>query len=132
MKRVRRANTTPELAVRKVLHAAGFRYRLHPGGMPGRPDLILPKYRIVVRVNGCFWHRHPGCSKASTPKSRPDFWAEKFRQNVSRDARIEAELEALGWRVVTVWECQTRDAKMLSKALQPVLRAKSDDGVAKV
>lgn len=104
MSGIRARNTKPELVLRRALHALGFRYRLHAGDLPGKPDLVFPKHRAVVHVHGCFWHRH-GCDKTSTPSTNVDFWAEKFRRNVERDAEVEAKLEGLGWRLGVVWEC---------------------------
>ncbi|WP_344135275.1 very short patch repair endonuclease [Pedococcus bigeumensis] len=101
-------NTRPELLTRRYLHARGFRFRLHPGTLPGRPDLVLPKYRAAIFVNGCFWHAHTGCKYFKLPSSRPDFWATKLESNRERDARNLASLEALGWRVAVVWECGVR------------------------
>ena len=106
MSRIRGKDTKPELALRKVLHGLGLRYRLHGAGLPGKPDLIFPKYKTVVFVHGCFWHRHAGCSIATTPKSNTDFWIEKFRKNVARDARVARSLEESGWLVIVAWECE--------------------------
>ena len=110
MSRIRGKDTRPELLLRRAVHRLGLRYRLHPKELPGRPDLVFPKYRAVVFVHGCFWHRHPGCSIATTPKSNVDFWRAKFEANVARDQRNVASLELLGWRVFTVWECETNTA----------------------
>lgn len=98
-------DTKPEISVRKFLHARGFRYRIAPNNLPGRPDVVLPKYRTAIFVHGCFWHRHPGCKYATTPASRKQFWQAKFRENVARDERVVRELETLNWRVLIVWEC---------------------------
>ena len=106
MSRIRGKDTLPERQVRSALHRAGYRFRLHRKDLPGRPDIVLPKHRTVVFVHGCFWHRHKGCHFAYTPKSRVAFWNEKFRANVERDRRNVRALRALGWRVITVWECQ--------------------------
>ena len=106
MSRIGSRDTTPELLVRSTLHRAGYRFRLHSKQLPGRPDIVLPKYRTVVFVHGCFWHRHSRCRFAYTPKSRVAFWREKFASNVERDRRNARELRSLGWKVVTVWECQ--------------------------
>ncbi|RPV49028.1 very short patch repair endonuclease [Pseudomonas aeruginosa] len=106
MSRIRGKDTQPELALRKVLHKLGLRYRLHGAALPGKPDLVFPRYRTVVFVHGCFWHRHAGCNIASTPKSNTPFWLEKFEKNIARDARVAAQLEADGWRVLVVWECE--------------------------
>jgi DNA mismatch endonuclease, patch repair protein len=106
MRRIRGQDTKPEIALRSALHRQGFRFRKNDRRLPGKPDIVLPKYRTVVFVNGCFWHRHEGCSKATTPKTNTGFWLEKFRQTVERDKRKAAELEALGWVVIVVWECE--------------------------
>ena len=105
---IRSSNTAPEMKVRRLLHRHGFRYRLHQKNLPGRPDLVLSRYQVCIFVHGCFWHRHPGCRYATTPSTRPDFWRSKFDQNVARDTRIKAELIALGWRVIELWECGIR------------------------
>ena len=99
-------NTKPELKLRRLLHAAGFRYRLHAKGLPGRPDIVLPRYRAAIFVHGCFWHRHPGCRYATVPSSNTEFWDAKFGANVARDAGKEQALIAAGWRVLVVWECE--------------------------
>jgi DNA mismatch endonuclease (patch repair protein) len=117
MKRVRREHTTPELAVRRALHSLGFRFRLHSKNLPGTPDLILPRHRIAVFVHGCFWHRHPHCSRSTMPKTRREFWEDKFERNVRRDARKAKHLEDLGWRVFTIWECETLKAEGLVEML---------------
>lgn len=105
MARVRRSGTSPELIVRSFLHRAGLRYRLAVRGLPGTPDIVLPKYRAVVFVHGCFWHRHEGCRYTTTPKANAAFWLDKFARNVERDKRKERELRAAGWRVFVVWAC---------------------------
>lgn len=107
MSRIRGTNTKLEVLVRKALHARGFRYRLGGAGLPGRPDIVLPKYGTVVFVHGCFWHGH-SCPLYRLPKTRPEFWADKIGKNRSRDERVVAELESAGWRVLTVWECSLR------------------------
>ncbi len=114
MSRVRSKDTTVEMRVRRAAHALGLRYRLHRRDLPGTPDLAFPKHGVIIFVHGCFWHRHAGCSKASTPKSRVAFWQRKFDKTVERDRRAVEELEALGWRVETLWECETRDQARLS------------------
>lgn len=112
---VRGRDTKPEMRVRRALHAAGLRYRLHAKGLPGRPDLIFPSRRVAVFVHGCFWHRHPDpdCKLARLPKSRLDFWVPKLEGNRARDERNKAELEALGWTVIELWECQSKDGDLL-------------------
>ena len=109
MSRVRGKDTGPELTVRQLIHSLGYRYRLHQKRLPGRPDLVLPRHRAVVFVNGCFWHRHAGCARASLPATRAKFWTEKFSKNVERDKKNMAALKRLGWRVLIIWECEARD-----------------------
>ncbi|WP_264371279.1 very short patch repair endonuclease [Burkholderia plantarii] len=106
MSRIRGKNTKPELTLRKALHRLGFRYRLHGAGLPGKPDLVFRRYKTVVFVHGCFWHRHAGCSIATTPKSNTAFWLEKFEKTMARDKRVTTQLEEQGWRVLVVWECE--------------------------
>jgi DNA mismatch endonuclease (patch repair protein) len=108
MSRIRSGNTKPELVLRSLLHRCGYRFSLRRRDLPGKPDIVLRKYRTVIFVHGCFWHRHPGCKQASMPRTRPEFWAEKFAKNVARDERNQAELVAKGWRVIVVWECELR------------------------
>jgi DNA mismatch endonuclease (patch repair protein) len=108
MSGIRGKNTKPELALRRALHARGFRFRLHSGKVHGRPDLVLPKHRAVVFVHGCFWHRHEGCRYTTTPSTREEFWQAKFTANVARDAAVRGKLLKDGWRVATVWECALR------------------------
>lgn len=105
---IRDRDTKPEVELRSMLHRAGFRFRLHDRRLPGRPDIVMPKHHAVVMVHGCFWHRHEGCRNATTPSTRREFWQAKFDSNVARDHRAEQDLVALGWRVLTVWECELR------------------------
>ncbi|QBQ56535.1 DNA mismatch endonuclease Vsr [Nitrosococcus wardiae] len=121
MSRVRQANTAPEMLARKILHRMGFRFRLHRRDLPGSPDIVLPSYRIAIFVHGCFWHRHPGCKKASIPKSRRSFWEEKFAANVERDRKNYIALNELGWHCVIIWECETKDIPALESRLQAEL-----------
>lgn len=109
MSRIRGTDTVPERIVRSCLHGMGFRFSTHEKGLPGKPDIVLAKYRTVVFVHGCFWHRHEHCVLAYTPKSRIEFWSKKFLNNVERDFRAKAQLESMGWRVLVVWECMTLD-----------------------
>lgn len=111
-------DTKPELALRRALHARGFRYRLHTRGMPGRPDLVLPRLRAAVFVHGCFWHRHAGCRYTTTPATRPEFWQSKFESNVERDSVVCAALLDAGWRVATVWECALRKPDQVAAAAE--------------
>ena len=108
MSRIRGKDTKPELLVRKGLHARGFRFRLQDRNLPGRPDIVLPKYGVAIMVNGCFWHGHKGCRYATKPKSNIEFWETKIARNRHRDEVTNAHLEALGWHVITVWECELR------------------------
>lgn len=116
MSRIRSRDTRPEIALRKGLHALGLRFRLDNRKLPGKPDIVLPRYKSVVFVHGCFWHRHEGCKVATTPKSNTDFWVQKFDRNVARDARVTGDLEALGWRVFVVWECELDSGRKASAA----------------
>jgi DNA mismatch endonuclease, patch repair protein len=120
MQSVGTANTGPELTVRRLLHRRGYRYRLHPKQLPGRPDVVFPGRRRAIFVHGCFWHNH-GCSKGQAPKSKLDFWGPKLAANKERDARNEAALRALGWEVLTVWQCETSDAAELETTLTTFL-----------
>ena len=117
MSRVRGENTKPEMVVRSMAHRLGFRFRLHRRELPGRPDLVFPGRKKVIFVHGCFWHRHPGCSKATMPKSNVAMWKEKFARNVARDAEQAAALKRAGWRVLVVWQCETADEPTLEKRL---------------
>lgn len=120
MSRIRGKDTKIELAVRRGLHALGFRYRLGGAGLPGRPDIVLPKYHAVVFVHGCFWHGHEGCPYFRLPKSRADFWEEKIFRNRSNDKKQFLALREKGWRVGTVWECSIRNSK--NNELKDIIR----------
>ena len=106
MRRITGKDTKPELIVRTLLHRAGYRFKANDKTLPGRPDLVLPKYDMVIFIHGCFWHRHKNCKQASTPKTNQAFWQEKFSNNQRKDARAKRQLNALGWRVMTIWECR--------------------------
>lgn len=121
MGRISGSNTLPERVVRAYLHRAGLRFRLHRQDLPGRPDIVLPRYRTVVMVHGCFWHRHQSCRSATTPSTRAEFWADKFASNVRRDTEKKRQLEALGWRVLVIWECETRDVLSLDSLYWRIL-----------
>ena len=123
MRRVRGKHTTPERAVRRVAHALGYRFRLHRRDLPGTPDLVFPRLRRAIFVHGCFWHRHEGCARTTTPKTRAAYWREKFEQNVHRDRRNLAALRDLGWEVLVVWECQTFERAELLARLSRFLNA---------
>ncbi|KAA3655570.1 MAG: DNA mismatch endonuclease Vsr [Proteobacteria bacterium] len=108
MSGIRGKNTKPEMVVRRYLHAQGLRYRLHVSRLPGKPDLVFPKYRVALFVHGCFWHRHSGCKYATTPGTRTDFWLRKFAENTERDRLVLEALHGLGWRPLVVWECELK------------------------
>jgi DNA mismatch endonuclease (patch repair protein) len=124
MSGIKGRNTVPELLVRRYLHRRGFRYRLHDGRLPGRPDLVLPRYSAVVEVRGCFWHRHNHCQYSYTPKSNLKFWKRKFAENVRRDRRNEKALRADGWRVFTVWECEVARRPVLERLVRNLMKGK--------
>ncbi len=117
MSAIRGRDTRPELEVRRLLHREGLRFRLH-AALPGKPDLVFPKYEAVVFVHGCFWHRHPNCRYATTPASNQEFWQAKFNANVARDKRVVARLRREGWRVFTVWACRITEGRMRALARQ--------------
>jgi DNA mismatch endonuclease (patch repair protein) len=121
MGRIRGTDTAPEMAVRRVAHRLGYRFRLHRRSLPGRPDLVFPARKAVIFVHGCFWHRHEGCAKASTPKTRIEFWTGKFARNVERDREAQDRLEQAGWKVLVVWECGIRDGARLESTLREFL-----------
>ena len=117
MSRIRGKNTKPEILVRKGLHARGFRFRLHNKKLPGSPDIVLPKYGVAIMVNGCFWHGHKGCRYATKPKTNIEFWETKIARNRHRDEVTTAHLEALGWTVITIWECELCTSSQLDDRL---------------
>ena len=126
MGRVRSKDTRPEMVVRRLVHGLGYRFRLHRSDLPGKPDLVFPKYGAVILVHGCYWHRHPGCPNTRTPKSRIQFWTEKFDENVRRDKRTKRKLRKAGWRVLVVWECEVADADQLTARIQEFLEGTQD------
>ena len=122
-------DTKPELALRRALHARGFRFRLHSKKVHGRPDLVLPKHRAAVFVHGCFWHRHEGCRYTTTPSTREEFWLKKFERNIARDKAVQGKLLNDGWRVATVWECALRKPDLLIASVDSLsawLRSEED------
>lgn len=126
MSAVRGRDTKPEMIVRRLLFSMNYRYRLHRRELPGRPDVVFAGRRKAIFVHGCFWHRHPGCRKATSPKTRSAFWTEKFDRNVERDRRVEERLAELGWRSLVVWECETGAPEELASRLKRFLD--DDDG----
>ncbi len=124
MSRIRSENTSPEKFVRSMLHGMGYRFRLHRKDLPGKPDIVLPKYKTVIEVRGCFWHRHKGCRGTTTPKSNQDFWLEKFSKNVKRDRQNGRKLKALGWKVIVIWECEIENESKLADKLSRKIQGK--------
>ncbi|MGY0835760.1 very short patch repair endonuclease [Azospirillum argentinense] len=124
MARVRSQNTVPEMTVRRLLHRMGYRFRLHRKDLPGSPDIVLPKYKIAIFVHGCFWHRHAGCRRCSTPRSNAEFWEEKFRRNVARDAQNMEKIINEGWTPIVIWECETKSADALAQKMHYLLMPK--------
>ena len=127
MSRIRSRDTKPEMIVRRIAHGLGFRFRLHRRDLPGSPDLVFPRYRAIIMVHGCFWHRHPGCKNASTPGTRVDFWETKLQGNVVRDRRNETALRDLGWRILVVWECETKDREAVTRRIRAFLGGEEGD-----
>ena len=117
MARIRARDTRPEVAVRRLLHSLGYRYRLHRRELPGSPDICFPSRKKAVFVHGCFWHRHDGCARATTPKTRTSFWEDKFHKNVVRDRRNMTGLAEFGWDATVVWECETKNLERLASRL---------------
>lgn len=118
---VKQANTKPELIVRRALHARGYRFRLHRKDLPGKPDIVLPKYKLAIFVHGCFWHQHAACKDGRLPASNEAYWTPKLRRNAERDAEKAAALETAGWQVATIWECEARSPGALAAALSRIL-----------
>lgn len=110
MAAVKSKNTKPEMLIRKLLHSLGYRFRLHRKDLPGNPDIVLPKHKTVIFINGCFWHQHEGCKHASVPQTNTEFWQKKLSSNVERDKRNYIALKDLGWNVVIIWECEVKGA----------------------
>lgn len=125
MSRIPNKNTKPEILVRSLLHRMGYRFTVNATNnrkLLGKPDIVLPKYRTVIFVHGCFWHRHKGCKETTTPKSRTEWWQAKFDGNVERDRRNQRELRKIGWKVIVVWECQTKKAEGIAKTAERLNR----------
>lgn len=125
MSRVRSKDTTPERVVRSALHCAGYRFRLHRVDLPGKPDIVLPKYHVAIFINGCFWHQHPGCKKSTIPQNNRDFWQRKLSRTIERDEQNRTQLQRLGWKVITLWECDIKASidnllEFIESELQPL------------
>jgi DNA mismatch endonuclease, patch repair protein len=118
MRRIRSKNTKPEKAVRSLLHIMGYRFRLHVANLPGKPDIVLKKYQTVVLVHGCFWHHHKGCKRANIPKTNIDYWVTKIERNKTRDKLNMKKLKSLNWKVIVIWECETKKLDKLSRKLK--------------
>ncbi|MBB5396699.1 very short patch repair endonuclease [Mucilaginibacter sp. AK015] len=121
MSRIKSTDTRPEMLVRRYLFAQGLRYRLHDRRLPGKPDIVLPKYKTVIHIHGCFWHSHAGCVLNRLPKSKPEYWIPKLQGNANRDAENSVRLKSLGWRTLTVWECELKP-KVIADTLASLLR----------
>ena len=112
MRRIKPEGTKPEIFIRKLIHSMGYRYRLHRKDLPGKPDMVFPKYRKVIFVNGCFWHRHEGCQRATLPTTNFDFWEKKLSGNVNRDKANYSKLKDMGWRYLIIWQCEIKKTKL--------------------
>jgi len=123
---IRGANTKPEMLVRKVLHGLGYRFRLHRRDLPGTPDVVLPRHKIAVFVHGCFWHRHSGCKRASTPSSRREFWHKKFARTIERDESVCDQLVSLGWRPLVLWECELKTPSHIQHSVESLIAERAD------
>ena len=121
MSRIHSGDTKPELIVRSLLYQLGYRFRLHRKDLPGKPDIVLSKYKTIIFVHGCFWHRHEGCKYAYMPKSREDFWKKKFKSNIERDKLVKQQLFEMGWKVHIIWECELSDLESVVKKLEILL-----------
>ena len=124
MRRIRKVDTKPEMLVRRMVHGMGYRYGLHQSKLPGRPDIVLTRHRKVILVHGCFWHRHDCADGRKLPRSKPEYWGPKLERNRRRDEASVTRLRELGWTVLVVWECETRDRRQLSKRLASFLKSR--------
>lgn len=122
MGRIKGKNTAPEIRVRRLLHGMGHRFRLHCSNLPGKPDIVLPKYRLCIFVHGCFWHQHSGCRRASVPTSNVDFWKKKLARTIERDQENLLALDQAGWRATVIWECEVKDEPLLKRRLEICFR----------
>jgi DNA mismatch endonuclease, patch repair protein len=122
MRAIKSKNTSPEIKVRKLLFKMGYRFVLYKKELPGTPDITLPKYKTVIFVNGCFWHRHEGCKRCTLPKTNTEYWNNKFRRTVERDNENYNRLKSLGWEVIIIWECELKDMPFLEKKIREFLQ----------
>ncbi|MBN1558783.1 DNA mismatch endonuclease Vsr [candidate division KSB1 bacterium] len=120
MTQVKSTNTKAEIYVRSLLHQMGYRFRLHRADLPGKPDIVLPRYKTAIFVHGCFWHRHKNCNRAKMPRTNIEYWEKKFKKNVSRDRWIKNQLEFLGWNVMVIWECELKKKNELKEKLEEI------------
>jgi len=118
MSRIRSKDTKPEIIVRSLLHGMGYRFRLHRKDLPGRPDIVLPKYKTVIFVHGCFWHGHRGCKRSNIPKSNQEYWIPKINRNIERDQKNSAILRRVGWKVMKIWECECKHPEKITKKIK--------------
>lgn len=117
MSLIHSSDTKPEVIVRKLLHSLGYRFRLHKKDLPGKPDIVLKKHRTIIFIHGCFWHQHKGCKRSNIPKSNKSYWQLKLENNVKRDKQHKQSLKKLGWKTITIWECETKNIKKLIKKI---------------
>ena len=129
MGRIKSVNTSPEIIVRKLLHKMGYRFRLHRRDLPGTPDIVLPKFKTVIEVRGCYWHRHAGCPDATTPKTNTAFWVDKFNKTIERDKRNLKAIKKLGWQVIVVWQCEIKDLNILETKFQTAINQKKGNKI---
>jgi len=127
MSRIPSKNTKTELVVRSLVHSMGYRYRLHRKDLPGKPDMVFPKYRTVIFVHGCFWHRHEGCKITTTPKTNTEFWEKKFARNIALDVEHQQKLREMGWKVTVVWQCELKDLNKLATIILESLTLSTDN-----
>ena len=125
MASIRKRDTRPEIAVRRALHAQGLRFRLYRRDLPGTPDVVLPSRRLAVLIHGCFWHQHPGCKWSRTPRGNTSYWVPKLARNIERDIGARRQLEALGWKVLVIWECEARDEAKLQQIARSVASSRN-------
>ncbi len=126
MSRIPSKNTKTELVVRSLVHSIGYRYRLHRKDLPGKPDMVFSKYRTVIFIHGCFWHRHKGCKITTTPKTNTEFWKKKFNRNIALDAEHQQKLLEAGWKVTVVWQCELKDLNKLAARISAYLTLTTD------